>query len=80
MKKQEIKILLNQIALKKGIGFTLTDSVIESLAERISNLQETDRFGVKSIIDSVSIYVKESVDFTDTNYLIDQIVDIVNKK
>lgn len=80
MKKEEIKIVLSQIASKKGISFSLSESVIDRLAERISNLQETDRSGVKSIIDSVSIYIKESVDFTDTNYLIDQIVDIVNKK
>jgi len=79
MKKDEIKKILDLIASKKGITVWLSDAKSESLAEQLSKLHRTDRASVKQIIDSISIYVKESVDFTDTNYLLDQIVDLINK-
>jgi hypothetical protein len=79
MKELEIKKLLSQIAKEKGIELWLTDAENQKLADKLSNLSLTDRESVKKIIDSVSTYIKESVDFTDTNYLIDQIVAVINK-
>ncbi|PKH52900.1 hypothetical protein CXF68_20320 [Tenacibaculum sp. Bg11-29] len=79
MKELEIKKLLNQIAKEKGIELLLTDAENQKLADKLSNLSLADRESVKEIIDSVSTYIKESVDFTDTNYIIDQIVAAINK-
>lgn len=79
MKEKEIKDLLSQIAKEKGIGLWLTETEKEKLATKILNLSVADRSSVRKIIESVSTYLKESVDFTDTNYLLDQIVAVVNR-
>lgn len=79
MKEIEIKELLGKIAKEKGIGPWLTETEKAKLATKLLNLETVDRTSVRKIIESVSIYIKESVDFTDTNYLLDQIVDILKK-
>ncbi len=79
MKENEIKDLLSQIAKEKGIGLWLTESQKEKLATKILDLSVADRASVRKLIESVSTYLKESVDFTDTNYLLDQIVTVVNR-
>jgi hypothetical protein len=80
MKKQEIKLLLIAIAERKGIRLWLTDSKVEEIAEKLSRLESTNRSEIRSYISDSSIYIKESVDFTDIDYLLDQIVVTVNKR
>lgn len=77
-KQSEIKQILTTLATNKGLR--LNESKIESLATTLSNLSSATEPLVLSIISKDSIIIKESVDFTDTNYWINRIVDIINSK
>lgn len=78
MKEIKIKQLLTQLAAAKRLGNKLTESKINELAKSISLLRSTTRDGIKSIISGGDIELKESVDFSDTNFYVDSIVDLVN--
>lgn len=77
-KQSEIKQILSTLSTVKGLN--LTESKIESLASSLSNLSSATRPSVLSIIRQDPYIIKESVDFSDTNYWIDRIVDIINNK
>ncbi len=86
-KKNEIKKILNLIVLTKGLN--ISESKIDSIAEKLNNISTATRNNVKSEIgfgDKISdgnygdIIIKESIDFSDTDRWIDVIVDIINKK
>lgn len=77
-KQSEIKQVLSTLSAIKGLN--LTESKIESLASSLSNLSSATRPSVLSIILQDPYMIKESVDFSDTNYWIDRIVDIINNK
>jgi len=80
MNKTEVKRLLDRFAEEKNVKIFLTESRKEEIIQKLEKLSSTDRSEVRRIIESVSIFIKESVDFSDTNYIIDQIVAAVNKK
>ena len=77
-KQSEIKQILSTLSTVKGLN--LTESKIESFASSLSNLSSATRPSVLSIIRQDPYIIKESVDFSDTNYWIDRIVDIINNK
>ncbi len=77
-KQSDIKRLLDKVIAQKGIGKWISESQVESLATTLSHLSSADRKTIKNKIYSIDVIIKESVDFTDTDYLIDQIVNIIN--
>jgi hypothetical protein len=77
-KELEIKKLLTALAAGKQLTTRLTESKIDSLAKSLSELSFTTRDSVKAKISIGDIILKESIDFSDTNYWIDRIVDIIN--
>ena len=78
MNNTEIKRLLDKFAEEKDVKVFLTESRKQEIIQKLEKISSTDRSEVRRIIESVSIYIKESVDFSDTNYIIDQIVAAVN--
>lgn len=79
-KQLEIRILLTALATTKGLGSRLTFVKIEQIALELSLLNSTNRQTVKSIISYDDVIIKESIDWSDTDYWIDRIVDIINTK
>lgn len=79
-KQLEIKKILTSLAASKELTTRLTESKINNLAESLSELSSATREIVKSTITIGDIILKESIDFSDTNYWIDRIVDIINNK
>jgi hypothetical protein len=77
-KKIEITRILIALATKKVITTRLTESKINTIAEILSNLKTADRQTVKDNISFGDRIIKESIDFSDTDQLIDMIVDIIN--
>ena len=79
-KKNEIKQVLLALAAAKGLSSRLTESKIDSIAESLSNFSSATRNTVKTQIIGSDYIIKESVDFSDTDFWIDRIVDIINSK
>ncbi|HEX2968170.1 MAG TPA: hypothetical protein VHO46_03625 [Bacteroidales bacterium] len=77
-KKIEISRILIALATKKGITTRLTESKINTIAETLSNLKTANRQTVKDYIGFGDTIIKEAIDFSDTDQLIDMIVDIIN--
>lgn len=77
-KQSDIKRLLDKIVSQKGLGKWISESQVDNLATSLSNLSSASRQEIKNKIYSFNVIIKESVDFSDTDYLIDQIVNIIN--
>lgn len=77
-KKEEIQQILSSLSASKGLN--LTQTKIEILASSLSNLSSATRLSVLAIIRQDLYMIKESVDFSDTNYWIDRIVDVINNR
>jgi hypothetical protein len=77
-KQLEIKEVLSQLAASKHIQFLLTETRINEIATLLSSLPYATRDIVKSKIIAGRIEFKEAIDFSDTNYWIDRIVEIIN--
>lgn len=80
MKKQEIKNLLVQYFKEKKVYESVNQIDLENLAEELSKMNFINADILLKYIGKVTVIIKESVDFSDTNYLITQMVNLINSK
>ncbi|MCD6067897.1 MAG: hypothetical protein K0S33_2723 [Bacteroidetes bacterium] len=78
-KKDEIKVVVHLLLEKKKIT-SLSTAKIDSIVDTLSVLSAPTRDEIRTKISSGDYLIKESIDFSDTDYLIDMIADIINKK
>jgi len=80
MKRQKIKIILDQIAEKNNAKFWLNESKSNEIAGKLTNLEEADLKSIQEIIESGGYMIKESIDFSNTSYLLSQLIDVINSE
>lgn len=80
MKKQEIKNLLVQYFKEKKVYESVNQIDLENLADELSKMNYINADILLKYIGKVTVIIKESVDFSDTNYLITQMVNLINSK
>jgi hypothetical protein len=80
MKKQEIKNLLVQYFKEKKVYESVNQIDLENLADELSKMNFINADILLKYIGKVTVIIKESVDFSDTNYLITQMVNLINSK
>ena len=80
MKKQEIKNLLVQYFKEKKVYESVNQIDLENLADELSKMNFINADILLKYIGKVTVLIKESVDFSDTNYLITQMVNLINSK
>lgn len=80
MKKQEIKNLLVQYFKEKNVYESVNQIDLENLADELSKMNFINADILLKYIGKVTVIIKESVDFSDTNYLITQMVNLINSK
>ena len=80
MKKQEIKNLLVQYFKEKKVYESVNQIDLENLADELSKMNFINADILLKYIGKVTVMIKESVDFSDTNYLISQMVNLINSK
>lgn len=80
MKKQKIKIILDKIAEKNNAKIWLNESKTTDLADKLALLKKADLEIVKKIIESGGVMIKESIDFSNTSYLLSQIIEVINNE
>ena len=80
MKKQEIKNLLVQYFKEKKVYESVNQIDLENLADELSKMNFINADILLKYIGKVTVFIKESVDFSDTNYLITQMVNLINSK
>lgn len=79
-KKIKLKLILDKLARQKGVTKQLTESRINSIADSILKEKIVTRDIVINKIIGTDQLIKESIDFGDTDLLIDMIIDLVNNK
>ena len=79
MKKEKLKELLNHLAKQNNATLWLDESKSIEISDILSKLDTANFDIVKKIIQSGSYMIKESIDFSDTDYILAQIVDIINE-
>ena len=83
-KRNEIESAVRQIINHTGVAYLFSENQIQKIVDRLEQ-QRDSRYtrvnseDVKSAITG-DIIVKSLVDFGDTDFWIDQIVDIINNK
>ena len=80
MKKQEIKNLLVQYFKEKKVYESVNQIDLENLSDELSKMNFINADILLKYIGKVTVIIKESVDFSDTNYLITQMVNLINSK
>lgn len=80
MKKQKIKIILDQVAEKNDAKLWLNESKSKELADKLTVLKDADLESVQKIIESGGYMIKESIDFSNTSYLLSQLIDVINSE
>jgi len=80
MKKQNIKIILDQIAEKNNAKIWLNESKSNEIAEKLTVLKDADINSIRKIIESGGYMIKESIDFSNTSYLLSQLIDVINNE
>ncbi len=79
-KKIKLVIILNKLAEQKGASEQLTQSRIDSIADSILSEKLVTRDIIINKIIGGNQIIKESIDFGDTDLLLDMIVDLINNK
>ena len=79
MKEKRIKVLLDTLANEENINTWMYESKKVEIAQKLAKLDKANAEIVKTIIQSSSILIKESVDFSNTDYLLAQIAEIINE-
>jgi hypothetical protein len=79
MKEQKIKALLDRLANEQKVNTWMYESKKIEIANKLAALDKANIEVVQKIIESGSIMIKESVDFSSTTYLLAQIVEIINE-
>lgn len=64
--------------LENQFGVTISDEKLSHLAQALSRLKYASRASIKNTMMSADRFITESIDFSDTEHWIDQIVDIIN--
>ena len=64
--------------LKTKFGSTLSDEKLNQIAQVLSRLDYASRRSIENAMMSLDRVITESIDFSDTEHWIDQIVDIIN--
>lgn len=80
MKKQKIKIILDQIAEKNNAKIWLNESKSSEIADKLTILEDADLKSIQKIIESGGYMIKESIDFSNTSYLLSQLIDVINSE
>lgn len=80
MKEQRIKALLDKLANDQNVNTWMYESKKVEIAEKLAALDKANVETVQKIIESSSILIKESVDFSSTSYLLAQIAEIINEE
>lgn len=79
MKEQRIKALLDRLANEQNANTWMYESKKVEIAKKLATLDRANIEIVQEIIESSSIFIKESVDFSSTSYLLAQIAEIINE-
>lgn len=79
MKEQRIKALLDRLANEQNANTWMYESKKVEIAKNLATLDRANIEIVQKIIESSSILIKESVDFSSTSYLLAQIAEIINE-
>ncbi|MCY1660879.1 hypothetical protein [Chryseobacterium sp. SL1] len=79
LKKEQIKQLLKKYFEERKTSF-LNQKEFDSVVEELSKLNSVTTEILLKYISKISYLIKESVDFSDTNYLLVQIVNTINSK
>ncbi|MDR6372248.1 hypothetical protein J2795_003093 [Chryseobacterium bernardetii] len=79
MKKQQIKQLLIKYFQEKKVYESVNQNELDNVAEKLSKLTFITKDILFKYINEISYLIKESVDFSDTEYLLSQIINIINK-
>ena len=79
MKEQKIKALLDQLANDQNANTWMYESKKVEIAKKLASLDEANIKKVQEVIESSSILIKESVDFSSTSYLLAQIAELINE-
>lgn len=76
MKKQKIKSVLDQASHYSKNNSWLSEAKKNELVNKLSDLENPDIDSIREIIQS-DRFIKESIDFSDTNYLLSQLIKII---
>lgn len=79
MKEEKIKFALDKIAAENDAMEFMTDLKKAEITDRLIHLTDADSRSVLEIIESSSTCLKESIDFSDTSYLLDLIAQAINE-
>ena len=80
MKKQQIKNLIIEYLKERKVYYSASDKEIDNVAEELSKMNFITKEILLKFLGKITIILKESVDFSDTNYLLSQIVTLINSK
>jgi hypothetical protein len=79
MSKVKVKKLLSELAIKNEATIWLNESKSTDIADKLIEENPRDIEAIKKIIESGSFMIKESIDFSDTDYILSQILDAINE-
>lgn len=80
MKKEQIKSLIIESLKERKVYYSTSESEIDTVAEELSKLNFITKDILLKYLGKITILLKESVDFSDTNYLLSQMVNLINSK
>ena len=80
MKKEQIKNLIIEYLKERKVYYSASAKEIDNVAEELSKMNFITKDILLKYLGKITILIKESVDFSDTNYLLSQIVTLINSK
>lgn len=80
MKKEQIKNLIINYLKEREVYYSASEIDIDNVAEELSKMNFITKDILFKYLSKISIILKESVDFSDTNYLLSQIITLINSK
>lgn len=80
MKNQEIKNLLVKYFKENKVYESVSQTDLDNLAVELSKMTFINADILLKHIGKITVIIKESVDFSDTNYLLTQMVNLINSK